>query len=183
MIHIFDESTPFTAKDLRKYQLYSALRKEHGKFLKSIKPGWYGEWVIYKKLIDAGGLGDTVYIVPARANNKVHTQLELYKELFAKGKEIKVVRLEDQQRVRTKPAPVPDFDLFTPEHKKLVDEFIDSIRKAQTELKNKPAYDQYSFFTDYYALSDDYYIEPNAMWLKQYPHWTYKYVRDHEKGE
>lgn len=183
MIHIFDESTPFTAKDLRKYQLYSALRKERGKFLKSIKPGWYGEWVIYKKLIEAGGLGDTVYIVPARANNKVYTQLELYKELFAKGKEIKVVRLEDLQRVRTKPAPVLDLDVLDAERLRRANQIIDSIREAQTLLKNKLAYDPYSFLTDYYALNDDYHIEPNAMWLKQYPHWTYKYVRDHEKGE
>ena len=49
------------------------------------------DWKIHKILDETR----RVYVCPARGNNKVQTQLELYAELMDQGKEIKVVRAKD----------------------------------------------------------------------------------------
>ena len=100
MLTMHDESAPWSAIDFRKYQLYLEMRKQRDKFLKSLREKRHGDWLIEKKLLEGGGLGDTVYIYPARANGKVYTQLKLYKELLAKGKNVEFVTFK-------KPEPKP----------------------------------------------------------------------------
>ena len=70
------------------------------------------EWKIHKILDEA----KRVYICPARGNCKSYTQLELYAELMAQNKDIKVIRSEDIKKavdiLRAKPEPVLDYDLI-----------------------------------------------------------------------
>lgn len=91
-----DEMYPWTIVDQRKYMQYVKLRKERDKFLKSLKPGWYGEWTIHKKLIEAGGLGDTVYILPARGSGTSFRTLNRINELFEEGRDVKCVTMRKQ---------------------------------------------------------------------------------------
>lgn len=73
---------------------YVKLRKERDKFLKSLKPGWYSEWLIHKKLIEAGGLGDTVYILPARGSGTSFRTLKRINELLEEGRDVQPVTLK-----------------------------------------------------------------------------------------
>lgn len=52
------------------------------------------EWKIHKILEEA----KRVYICPARGNNKVYTQLEMYVDLMAKNRDVKVIRAEDLKK-------------------------------------------------------------------------------------
>lgn len=93
-MYYIDEMYPWTVMDQRKYILHVKLRKERDKFLKSLKPGWYSEWVIHKKLIEAGGLGDTVYILPARGRGTSFRTLKRVNELFEEGRDVQPVTLK-----------------------------------------------------------------------------------------
>jgi hypothetical protein len=93
MLTIFDDSDPWTAEVQRRYTTYIKLRKERDKFLKSLKPGWYGEWTIHKKLIEAGGLGDTVYILPARGCGTSFRTLKKINDLLEEGRDVQPVTL------------------------------------------------------------------------------------------
>lgn len=95
-MHYIDEMYPWTIVDQRKYMQYVKLRKERDKFLKSLKPGWYGEWVIHKKLIEAGGLGDTVYILPARGGGTSFRTLKKINDLLEEGRDVKFVTMRKQ---------------------------------------------------------------------------------------
>ena len=70
------------------------------------------DWKIHKILDEA----KRVYILPARGNDKLYTQLELYVDLLTQKKDIKVIRAEDVKKavdiLRQKPKPVPDFDVI-----------------------------------------------------------------------
>lgn len=70
------------------------------------------DWNIHKKLDETR----RIYVMPARANDKTYTQLELYKELTAQGKDVKVIRAEDIRKavelLKPKTEPVPDFDFI-----------------------------------------------------------------------
>lgn len=52
------------------------------------------EWKIHKIIDEA----KRVYICPARGSSKSYTQLELYAELMAQNKEIKVIRAADVKK-------------------------------------------------------------------------------------
>lgn len=52
------------------------------------------DWKIHKKLLDAGGLGSVVYILPARANGKMAAEREMVDELLASGRKVVYVRPE-----------------------------------------------------------------------------------------
>ena len=95
-MHYIDEMYPWTIVDQRKYMQYVKLRKERDKFLKSLKPGWYGEWTIHKKLIDAGGISDTVYILPARGGGTSFRTMKRINDLFEEGRDVRVVSLRKQ---------------------------------------------------------------------------------------
>ena len=52
------------------------------------------EWKIHKRLLDAGGLGPVVYIIPARGSGKPLTEREQVLELLASGRKVVYVRPE-----------------------------------------------------------------------------------------
>jgi ribosomal protein L34E len=80
--------------DYQKYRTYLELRKERDKFLKSLHEMRNCDWVIEKKLLDAGGLGKTVYIYPARGGGR-NTSIERYLELIESGRDVKIMRASD----------------------------------------------------------------------------------------
>lgn len=82
--------------DCDKFRTYLDLRSQKEKFLKSVETMRYRDWVIHKKLLEAGGLGDTVYIHPARGGGRLYPQLELYKKLMEEGRDVKVVNVRDR---------------------------------------------------------------------------------------
>lgn len=66
------------------------------------------DWKIHKRLDEA----KRVYIYPARGNNKVYTQLELYAELMAQNKDIKIIRAEDVKKAVDFSEALIDKDLY-----------------------------------------------------------------------
>lgn len=92
MYYIDDISyQPWSIIDFRRYQSYLELRKERDKFLKSLKPGWYVDWLIQKKAIEAGGVGDTIYILPVRGGSKFpYDRIEKYIE---EGRDVQFVHM------------------------------------------------------------------------------------------
>lgn len=94
MLTIFDETSPWTIIDYKKYHTYLELRKEREKFLKSLDEMRSCDWIIEKKLLEAGGLGKTVYIYPARGGGQ-NASIERYLELIESGREVKFVRASD----------------------------------------------------------------------------------------
>lgn len=80
----------------RLHRVHSDLLSERDKFLKDLRETRYCDWVIHKKLLEAGGLGDTVYIYPARGGGRLYPQLELYKNLMEEGRDVKVVKVHDR---------------------------------------------------------------------------------------
>lgn len=146
---IFDESGPWTPTHFRKYQLYLSLRKEREKFLKNIREMTYCEWKIDKLLIEAGGLGKTVYILPARGGGTQFRTLRRINELLEEGRDVEPVTLRKYE---------------TP---KFSDKDISTIRESiqQFELYSKlvkpwrdPMYEH--LFNDY-ELRDPYIFEPS----------------------
>jgi hypothetical protein len=138
-MHYIDEMYPWTIVDQRKYIQYVKLRKERDKFLKSIKPGWYCEWVIHKKLIEAGGIGDAVYILPARGGGTSFRTLKRVNDLLEEGRDVKCVTRPKQEPFKLTP--------------KDIDMVRESIRQHElyAELINpwrEPLYQQ--LFKDFY---------------------------------
>lgn len=93
-MHYIDDisSNPWSIIDFRKYCLYLEMRKERDKFLKSIREMNYQDWLIEKKLIEAGGLGKTVYVLPARGGGP-NVSLSTLKKYYEEGRDIQVVTL------------------------------------------------------------------------------------------
>lgn len=91
-----DESGPWTDGMFRKYSTYAKLRKERDKFLKSLREMTYLDWSIDKKLVEAGGIGKTVYILPARGggSNLSHRTIKRY---FEEGRDVQFVTLKKQE--------------------------------------------------------------------------------------
>ena len=52
------------------------------------------DWKIHKILDEA----KRVYICPARGNDKLHSQLELYADLMAKNRDISIIRVTDIEK-------------------------------------------------------------------------------------
>ena len=52
------------------------------------------DWKIHKILDEA----KRVYILPARGNDKLYNQLELYVDLMTKNRDIKIIRVEDIEK-------------------------------------------------------------------------------------
>ena len=163
MFTIFDESSPWSIIDYKKYCTYLELRKEREKFLKSLNEMRSCDWIIEKKLLDAGGLGKTVYIYPARGGGR-NTSIERYLELIESGREVKLVRASDICKKPARNYGPYDSDLW--DHldsaftQKLCDECIRKDMVEQLRLyvdlfkpKNKIVMDSWNvnpFLTDWY---------------------------------
>lgn len=65
------------------------LLKEYNRFLQNIKEMSYIDWKIDKRLVEAGGLGKTVYYIPARGSCRIDWRL--LHELAEGGRDVKVV--------------------------------------------------------------------------------------------
>ena len=144
-------------------------------------------WKIHKRLLDAGGLGDTVYILPARGNGKIEAQRQLVEDLLKKGKDVVLLPLEDLRNARTKPAPVPDFDLLLEEDRlsrangivKAIQDAIDVLKK-----KERPMYlPEYEMLKDFYVLDKTKEATPYLHWIKSNPYCTTMYSKNEEEDE
>lgn len=89
------------------------------------------DWAIHKKLIDAGGLGDRVYIHLGRVEGKALRVKEMIEELQAQGREVIIATA-----IKKKPEPkltLKDIQEMMVEFKalnrrdRLIDEYINSL--------------------------------------------------------
>ena len=112
------------------------------------------DWNIHKKLDETR----RVYVMPARANDKTYTQLELYKELMTQGKDVKVIRAEDIRKavelLKPKTEPDPYFEWLDRRYSAL-DSFIDMLYEEQIHKTWEPViypdirvYDEGSLFRE-----------------------------------
>ena len=65
------------------------------RFSKSLREKTYFEWWVHKTLTEAGGVGDTVYILPARGGGKGSSPediAEMYAHYKAAGKDVRLIR-------------------------------------------------------------------------------------------
>lgn len=71
---------------------------QYNKFLKDLREMSYLDWLIEKKLVEAGGLGKRVYISVPRCHGKTFTLMKHVEELEAKGKEVHFVDYRDSAK-------------------------------------------------------------------------------------
>lgn len=145
-MHYIDESTPWTPAEFRKYQLYLALRKQRDKFLKNMQEISHLDWRIDRRLVEAGGLGKTVYYLPARGSCR--TDWKLLHELAEGGRDVQVVTVRKY------------------DYPKLTAKDVDKIRESILEFKlyselinpwREPFYQE--MFKDY-QLQEPYEFDP-----------------------
>ena len=74
-------------------------------------------WKTHKKLLDAGGLGPVVYILPARGGSKPYAEPERYLQLLAGGRTVVYVRPDKRKKFvgARQPWILEDRDILTPE--------------------------------------------------------------------
>lgn len=58
------------------------------------------DWKIHKKLMDGGGLGPVVYVIPARCDNRSSLVLEHVEELLASGRTVVYGRPGKSERLQ-----------------------------------------------------------------------------------
>lgn len=94
MTYIDDISDrPWSMIDFRKYQQYLEMRKQRDKFLKSLWEMSYLDWLIDKRLIEAGGLGKTIYILPARGGGTTFRTLARINDFLEEGRDVQAVTI------------------------------------------------------------------------------------------
>lgn len=135
------------------------------------------DWKIHKILDEA----KRVYIYPARGNNKHYTQLELYADLMAQNKNIRVIRAEDVKKAvdKLKSEPVLDYDLvdiFEETHRHRL--FGDYLHERYNDFSLKPVVRPDVFIPYAYPIDDSDILEDNDHWLKQNP-----WLKDKEESE
>ena len=140
------------------------------------------DWKIHKKLLDAGGVGDRVYILQGRGSGKLETERKMIERLEAAGRTVIELRPGDIQKARRMSAPVPDFDLLTDEKRQeRAHWIIEGIEKAIKELKTKPMYlPEYEMFKDFYVLDKTKDATPYLHWVKSNPYLTTMYCKSEE---
>lgn len=99
MLTIIDENSPWTQIEYDNYRTFLELRKERDKFLKSLTKVRYCDYIVDRKLVEAGGVGKAVYIYPARGSGR-NTSINRVVELIESGRDVKFVRASD---ICTKP--------------------------------------------------------------------------------
>lgn len=77
-------------------------------------PWHYFDWKIHKRLLDAGGLGSTVCIMPARGQGKMWAQLELYQKLTSEGRTVIYGRPDKNRQAAFWTDCIIDYDILTP---------------------------------------------------------------------
>jgi hypothetical protein len=83
------------------------------------------DWKIQKRLLDAGGLGPIIYILPARSNGKLARDQERISELLSSGRTVVYGRPEKHENLlgSRKSWSLKDRDILTPERYELADRF------------------------------------------------------------
>jgi hypothetical protein len=71
---------------------------QYNKFLKDLRETTYLDWLIEKKLVEAGGLGKRVYISLPRCNGKTFTLMKRKEELEAKDIEVCFTNYRDSAK-------------------------------------------------------------------------------------
>lgn len=118
------------------------------------------DWKIRKKLDETR----RVYVMPARANDKTYTQLELYSELMTQNKEIKVIRAEDIRKavelLKRDPTPEPAYEIWTNRYSDL-HRYVDELYEEMMQESFKPIvrYDSWGY------IEDSYFREEQMLWL------------------
>lgn len=104
------------------------------------------DWKIHKILDEA----KRVYICPARGNCKLYNQLELYVDLLAQNKDVKVIRAGDVKKAVTLKDVIIDKDLYfntvSPWRRDALDKYFEEEMKKwlgdyKMDWKPKIAYD------------------------------------------
>ena len=75
------------------------------------------DWKIEKRLLEAGGLGPVVYVVPARGGGKLLTELERINKFLSEGRKVVYGR--------------SDYDMLTPEQYERADRILNYILKGE----------------------------------------------------
>ena len=88
------DSWPRDIIDHVSYRTYLALCRERDKFLKSLQETNYHDWLIDKKLVEAGGVGKNVYLYLARGNGKWR-DIDKYLKYLEEGRDVTVVNAKD----------------------------------------------------------------------------------------
>lgn len=126
----------------------------------------YLDWKIHKKLDEAR----RVYICPARHNDKTYTQLELYAELMAQNKDIRIIRASDVKEAinKLKTEPVLDYDLeFELNRSHRYQLFGDWLHENYRDYSLKP-YARPGVMIPYvYPLDDSEIMEDRDHWVKK----------------
>lgn len=74
-------------------------------------------WKIEKRLLEAGGLGTVVYVIPARGGGKLSAEREKVNKFLVEGRKIVYGR--------------PDYDMLTPEQYERADRILNYILKGE----------------------------------------------------
>ena len=81
------------------------------------------DWKIQKRLLDAGGLGPIIYILPARGNGKLARDRERISELLSSGRTVVYGR--------PKRSIFVDKDILTPERYEQTDRILNELLKGE----------------------------------------------------
>lgn len=154
MYHIDDISyRPWSIVDFRKYQQYLEMRKERDKFLKNLREMSYLDWLIDKKLVEAGGLGKTIYILPARGGGTSFRTLKKINDFLEEGRDVKVfkqdkITFDSWKDIHDALCGYLDERVYEELRKPLIQEYIatlDPVYKSEFKINTLP--DAYMFHT------------------------------------
>lgn len=159
MYYIDDISyRPWSIVDFRKYQQYLEMRKERDKFLKSLREMSYLDWLIDKKLVEAGGLGKTIYILPARGGGTSFRTLQKINDFLEEGRDVRVfkpakiskdiIEFDSWKDIHDAICSYLDERVYEELRKQLIQEYIatlDPVYKSEFKINTAP--DAYMFHT------------------------------------
>lgn len=163
---------PWSIVDFRKYQQYLEMRKERDKFLKSLREMSYIDWKIDKTLIEAGGLGKTVYILPARGGGTSFRTLQKINDFLEEGREVKVfkpakiskdiIEFDSWKDIRDALCGYLDECIYEEFRKQLIQEYIatlDPVYKSEFKINTWPdayAYNTYGGYLNQWRLLNEF---------------------------
>ena len=90
-------------------------------------------WKTHKKLLDAGGLGDTVYVIPARGGCKSAAERAVIERLLKEGRTVVYGRPVKPTRGITFTGAMLDLDILTSEQYERADTFLKEFLKGNND--------------------------------------------------
>ena len=76
----------------------SIIDHQYKKFINGLSKMRTPEWKIYKKLVDAGGIGQHVFMYPARGCCKTSLMLDMYAKYINVGQEVHIITSKDWRK-------------------------------------------------------------------------------------